>query len=357
MNIFAFHLLNDFSGSPKVLMQVVKAFSHQGHKVTLIVNKNSDGFLSNIPNVNYMYFPYSYSKNKIARLLNLIYSQLVMSFALFRMVRRTDILYINTVLPFGAAILGKIKRCRVIYHLHETTMKPLILKKTLFGIARLAANDVIYVSDYLSKQEEFRKGNAHILFNSIEDSFYSLAKVNRTCNHNPTNVLMVCSLKKYKGVDAFVALAVSNPQYFFSLVVNASEEDIISYFRKTSLPHNLSVHPTQRNLHPHYKWADIILNLSRPEGWIETFGLTIIEGMAYGLPAIVPTVGGVIELVQNNRNGFLVDSRNHTLLHKRLNQILGDPQSYDRMVKYCHYKINMYTEQKFREHCLYILNR
>ena len=357
MRIFAFHLLNDFSGSPKVLMQVVKAFSNQGHNVTLIINKNSDGFLSNISNVDYIYFPYTFYGNRIARLLSLIHSQLKLFITLFQIIKKSDLLYINTVLPFGAAILGKIKKTRIVYHLHETTMKPLILKKSLFGIARMAASDVIYVSNYLSKQEQFSTSKSHILFNAIEDSFISLAEVNRTYNRYPTNVLMVCSLKKYKGVDEFVTLATSNPKYFFSLVVNASEGDIANYFKKISTPKNLSIHPTQKNLHPFYKWADVILNLSRPDGWIETFGLTIIEGMAYGLPAIVPTVGGVTELVKNRENGFLVDSRNHSLLHKRLNEILGNPNSYDRMVQDCHAKIRKYTEQEFQEQCSKILSR
>jgi len=37
---------------------------------------------------------------------------------------------------------------------------------------------------------------------------------------------------------------------------------------------------------------------------VETFGLTILEGMTYKLPAIVPPVGGVIELVEENKMVF-----------------------------------------------------
>ena len=43
---------------------------------------------------------------------------------------------------------------------------------------------------------------------------------------------------------------------------------------------------------------------------VETFGLTILEGMAYGLPALIPPVGGITELVEHGRSGYWTNSRN-----------------------------------------------
>lgn len=74
-----------------------------------------------------------------------------------------------------------------------------------------------------------------------------------------------------------------------------------------------------KNTHPFYQEASIILNLSDVNLWVETFGLTILEGMAYQLPAIVPPVGGVIELVEENKNGFLIDSKD--IAYFRKNQL------------------------------------
>jgi glycosyltransferase involved in cell wall biosynthesis len=52
-----------------------------------------------------------------------------------------------------------------------------------------------------------------------------------------------------------------------------------------------------------------VLNLSLPDEWIETFGLSLIEGMAYGSPVVCPPVGGPTEFV-NDKNGLLIDGKN-----------------------------------------------
>jgi glycosyltransferase involved in cell wall biosynthesis len=354
MKIYAFHLLNDYSGSPKVLMQLLKGWNKNGIEVHLSTCSGRKGFLSDLEGVQYHFFKYTWAENRILRLFNLLISQVRLCFNLYFKVNKEDIIYINTVLPFGAAFLGKLLGCRIIYHVHETTMKPPILKKALFGIARWAASDVVYVSDFLSKQEPF-ENSTHILYNAIEKSFLNEALINRQQKVRPYKVLMVCSLKPYKGVNEFVLLAKQNPHYQFNLVLNASMSEIDNYFEGSSLPSNLDIFDTKTDLHPFYRWADIILNLSRPDGWVETFGLTIIEGMAYGLPAIVPPVGGITELVEENKNGFLVDSRNVVLLSKKLNDLFRNHELYCKMANHSKVKIEGFSEEQFIQRSLSIL--
>ena len=191
----------------------------------------------------------------------------------------------------------------------------------------------------------------------LKTVFLEKAKNNRLYNKHPNNTLMVCSLKYYKGINEFVDLAQSNSQYNFRLVLNASRHDIDAYFNEIKLPSNIEMFDTQTNLHPHYHWADVILNLSRPDGWVETFGLTIIEGMAYGIPAIVPPVGGITELVKENYNGYLVDCRNGELLNEKLNIFFGSEDKYEEMVKNASEKINDFSEQVFIKRSIEILKR
>lgn len=356
MKIYAFQLLNDYSGSPKVLMQLTKGWVKSGLDVHLVTSSGRDGFLSNIKGLTNHYYWYSWAKNPLLRLFNLSLSQILLFIKMAALVKKEDIIYVNTVLPFGAAILGKFKGCRIIYHLHETTMKPAILKKILFGIAKWTAHDVIYVSRFLSLQEEFDSCKTHIIYNAIEDSFLEKAKSNRQKKEHPEKVLMVCSLKDYKGLNEFVGLASSNPAFQFRLVLNAANQEIESYFDNLELPSNIEIFDTQTNLHPFYQWADVILNLSRPDGWVETFGLTIIEGMAYGLPAIVPPVGGITELVAEHQNGFQVDSRDSKKLNDKLNQILNNLKIYQMMMKKSCEKINDFTENNFIKQNLKVIH-
>lgn len=344
MSIYAFHLLNDYSGSPKVLSQLIKSWTRYGYKVNLVTGSGREGFLSDLEDVNYIYFRYSLAANPWIRLFKLTFSQLHLFFILLFKVKFDDVVYINTVLPFGAAFLGKIKGCRVIYHVHETSMKPALLKRFLFGVAKWAASDVIYVSKFLAEQEPFPDAKNHIFYNAIEDDFLRQAQVFTKSEASVWQVLMVCSLKDYKGVKEYWYLAQDNPQYQFNLVLNASQAEIDAYFEHLGKLSNLHLYPTQTNLHPFYQKADIILNLSRPDGWVETFGLTIIEGMAYGLPAIVPPVGGITELVEPQVNGLQVDSRDRTALNEALNTILNNEALYQAMRTAALQKIQQYSE-------------
>ena len=355
MRIFAFHLLNDYSGSPKVLMQLLKAWVRHDIPATVVTCSGRTGFLSDIPGVQYSYYWYRWAANPLLRLINLTISQLLLFFSLLFTVKKDDILYINTVLPFGAALLGKVRGCRVIYHIHETTIKPPILKRFLFAWVRWAAHDIVYVSDYLRTQEEIPGKNVHILYNAIENEFLEKAITRRSDKTAAYHVLMVCSLKAYKGVNEFVALAGLHPEKMFRLVVNAGQAEIDQYFKTTVLPRNLQLYPTQTDLHPFYAWADVVLNLSRPDGWVETFGLTVIEGMAYGLPAIVPPVGGITELIEEGINGFQADSRQLDQLSEKLSRLGVDRILYASMRNKALHNIQRYSEDVFEQCSLHIL--
>jgi glycosyltransferase involved in cell wall biosynthesis len=167
---------------------------------------------------------------------------------------------------------------------------------------------------------------------------------------------MICSLKVYKGVDEFFILAQKNPQYIFKLVVNASEKDIQDYFTGKELPQNLNIYPTQTDTHPFYREASIILNLSHTDLWVETFGLTILEGMRYGLPVIVPPVGGVTELVENGENGFLIDSKNSEALSEKLNLILSNSMLYKVFSTASYQKSLDFSEEYFEKAAVEIVS-
>jgi glycosyltransferase involved in cell wall biosynthesis len=51
-----------------------------------------------------------------------------------------------------------------------------------------------------------------------------------------------------------------------------------------------------------------MMNLSRVDEWVETFGLTIVEAMAFGVPVIVPPVGGPTEIVRDGIDGYFISS-------------------------------------------------
>lgn len=355
MRIIAVHLLNDYSGSPKVLMQLLKGWTKNNIAAHLFTCGGRQGFLSEIPKVQHHYYWYRFMENKFLRLIFLVASQFLLAIRLLFILKKDDILYVNTVLPFGAGVIGKLRRCKVIYHIHETTIKPKILKRFLFGVVKWSATEVVYVSNFLATQESINK-KKNVIYNVLESTFVDQSRLHLNKEKETKIVLMICSLKAYKGVNEFVKLAQKNYKFTFKLVVNASQNEIDDYFKSIILPTNLVIYPTQKNTHPFYQEASVLLNLSDTTLWVETFGLTILEAMTYGLPTIVPPIGGVVELVKEAENGFLIDSKKLDLISEKLHVLLQNKSTYNKMSKDALEKSQFFNEDYFEKESLKTLS-
>jgi glycosyltransferase involved in cell wall biosynthesis len=343
--ILAFHLFNDRSGSPKVLRQLLVDWAkHEEFQIHLFTSKKDDGFLTEISKIETHNSWYQYSSNPWLRLVLYTSSQIILLIKMLFFIKKGDIVYINTILPFGAAIAGKIKSCRIIYHIHEVSIKPKPLKWFLLFVVRKTSKEVIYVSNFVKETINIPHKPSHIVYNSIENSFLD-SILEKRYKPSVSNILMVCSLKKYKGIFEFLDLAKSLPQYQFRLVLNANDSEIKAFFSGSQLPKNLTTFSVQKNLHPFYHWADMILNLSHTDEWVETFGLTIIEGMAYSLPSIVPPVGGILEVIEDGITGFVVDSRDTMQLIEKIERIFEDTNLYHKMSIAAHERLGIFSEE------------
>lgn len=313
--IVAIHLLNDFSGSPMVLSQALKGLQKSGHEVVLHTAGGREGFLTDI-DCKKEFFQYKFYQNSLLRLAAFLFSQMAVFFQLLKYRNENVVIYVNTLLPFGAALAGKLMGKKVVYHIHESYIKPALLKRFLKGVASVTADMALYVSNYLCDTEKVKNIKYKVIYNALPDDF--IAKAEGFSFHTPNAesflVLMVCSLKEYKGINEFVALAARHSKLKFEMVLNASAEEIAHYFSTQILPANLTVFSTQKDLDPFYRRASLLLNLTNPGLCIETFGMTILEAMCYGIPVIAPPVGGPTEFVEQGKNGFTIDVRHEVAL-------------------------------------------
>lgn len=354
--IFAFHLLNDYSGSPKVLSQLLKGWVKASYEVHLQTSSSTPGFLTDIPGVHHHDNRYRFYQSVPLRLFALVFSQLFTLATLLFRVRKNDLVYVNTILPFGAAIAGWARGARVIYHIHETSVSPLVFKRFLMFWVRVCASEVVYVSNFLADEEPLRKPS-HVLWNAIEDDFREKALAHCRPGGMRGNVLMLASLKQYKGVDEYVKIARGCPGFRFELVANASEKDIAEYFAGQALPDNLVIYPAQSDVHPFYQRADVVMNLSRPDEWKETFGLTALEAMAYGLPVIVPPVGGIAEIVKDCITGFHLDGKDTQAIVEVLQAFSNDPILYETLSTQAAGHAASFSAQRFLAQSLRMIGR
>lgn len=355
------HLLNDFSGSPKVLSQVIKSVQESGNEVALYSGKSSEGFLSNITKDEHFYF-YKRFENKLGTLFSFTLSQCHLFFKLLKYRNQDVILYVNTLLPFGAALAGKIMGKPVLYHVHETSVKPLMLKRFLRYVTQKTAVKIIFVSQFLEQKETFKNINQNVIYNAVPKAFLTRASTsNYQCKdaNGVFNVLMLCSLKAYKGVNEFVEIAnycKNRTHIHFAIILNASQKDIDAYFQDIIMPANISVFAKQKDLHSFYKASSLVLNLSRVNEVIETFGLTIIEAMSYGIPVIVPPVGGPSEIVTNGVEGFLMSSFNVAQIAEKITELSNSPEKCLELSRHAKKRSTFFNEDNFNKEILKVLH-
>jgi glycosyltransferase involved in cell wall biosynthesis len=172
--------------------------------------------------------------------------------------------------------------------------------------------------------------------NALDEDFLRRAIASRYA-HLPGGrftVLMLASLRRYKGVPEFLALAASlaaEERIRFDLVLNESPETVERYRAERLLPANVALHPRTDDTARFYERASLVLNLSRPDQWVETFGMTILEALAFGVPVIAPPIGGPPELVRDGVEGFLVDSRDGARVRARVLELFGSASLASRM--------------------------
>ncbi len=338
--VFA-HLLNDYSGSPRVLKNVISAINSEKTLCLLYVGYPAMGVLSDcaIPVKNYWYRRLN---NRWGTLVTFSISQLILFIKLLsdRSIPKNAVVYVNTLLPFGAALYGKFTGRKVIYHIHEISVTPAPLKALLTGIAQWTSCLNLYVSDTHRQTLPIAGVPARRVHNALDDEFIRTASASIYAHRRDGifRVLMIASLRDYKGIPEFMALVsalADQAQIHFELVLNEDSAVVDRHFTDQALPATLTIHPRTCDTSTFYGRACLLLNLSRVDQWVETFGMTILEAMAFGIPVIVPPVGGPAELVEDGRHGYWVDSRNFTTLRQRVLQLAGDELLCQKMSESC----------------------
>ncbi len=352
-HVIAVHLLNDRSGSPLVFRHALQTLAAEGTEIDLLTATpgRSTGFLTGLSGVRTHALPYRRFGWAGLTLLAFLWTQLVLFVRVLRLARPHSLVYINTLLPAGAALAGRLRGAQVVYHLHETSVRPALLKGLLLFIVRHTATRTLFVSEYLRTALALPTAQQEVVYNALEADFCAIADAAPAApTGHPFTVLMACSLRDYKGVPEFYALAAALPELRFELVLNAAPAEVAQYLAAHPTPPNLTVFPVARSMHAHYRRAAVVVNLSRPAEWVETFGMTILEALRYGRPVLVPTVGGVGEVNVEAETGFAIDGRDLPALCRTLRLLHSDGALYARLSAAATQRAATFSPDRFEQH-------
>ena len=211
----------------------------------------------------------------------------------------------------------------------------------------IGCSDAIFVSCD-EERDQFRTlygdspGTVEVITPGVERAYFSPgsrsgARSALSLGAHPV-LLFVGRIQPLKGLDvAIEALAALRRSDAVLLVVGGASgrDGEAELQRVNALAESLGVARQIRFVAPqphhllatYYRAADVVLVPSRSE----SFGLVALEASACGIPVVATAVGGLLSLVDDGVNGFLVPERDGQLFAKRVAQILDDSALADAM--------------------------
>lgn len=325
------HLYNDFSGSPCVLKDAINSIAEDNVERVLFTSQHH-GFLSDLK-LKKVVIPYFYSSNQYGKILLFALNQLILFLALsaclmkLRLQGKQVKVVVNTILPLAALLAGCFFAHRVVSYVHETSLQSRMLSRVLKLATLRLSHQRLYVSDYVKGHYDDPTGN--VVLNGLRSDFEpieSKSELQKVMQEKQThkNILFVGSLRSYKGFGGFVELAKYYPDMSFKAVINASAAEYSAF--KSGYPEwpiNLDVGLRPKQLSQYYREAYVLLNLSDKRFFQETFGMTILEGLAFGCPVIVPSCGGHLEFCKPS-NSEIADVASLESVRAKLDQFIYD---------------------------------
>lgn len=339
--IVCYHLFNDYSGSPKVLRNVLEGLLKRGYEVDLYTSRGgildsldgaeeSERGTQKYPGLHIRHFSYNFSSNPVVTMMRYSLAQIkIFVKALRYMFKSNTVFYVNTILPFGAALAGRLIGKSVVYHYHENAYVKSGFYRALTGVMQRLADSIICVSAHQASYLG-RKEGVTVIPNALDPAFATRLRPAPEKAFERKEVLMLGSLKGYKGVGEFLELARRLPQFRFRLVLNEEPASVEQWLASEGVkrPDNVTVSARVMDVAALYNGASVVVNLSRPDLFVETFGLTALEAMACGLPVVVPPVGGIAEMVDDGVEGYKIDVRDMDRLTGCVGRLLTDRQMY-----------------------------
>jgi glycosyltransferase involved in cell wall biosynthesis len=140
-------------------------------------------------------------------------------------------------------------------------------------------------------------------------------------------VIMVANLRQEKGHDVLMAAALSvlqrYPDATFEIVGDGPEHDrLLARHKALGLTTSFSFLGHRDDVPRRLAEADLFVLPSRSEA----FPSAVLEAMAAGLPVVASAVGGILELVDDERTGLLAPADDAGALADRLCRLMTDPE-------------------------------
>lgn len=318
------------------------------------------------------YFNIQYGKRiKYSRILGLIIMYLLFFIKCFRykvihlnpsLIRKS--FYREMLLIF----IAKLMNCKVIVYWHgwQNSFEEKIVNSKIHKMLFLNTYgkvDLCLVLGTVFKEKLLKLGYKNKILietNCFDDTYLKNDNLNKSRkSRNRIRLLFLSRIEKQKGI--YIAIEtlshLTKKGYNLELVIAGTGNEVepaMKYMNDENLKNIIFVgNVSGIEKHKLLKNSDILLLPSFSEG----LPLTILEGMAYGLPIVSRPVGGIKDIIIDGENGYLIESFRAEDYVEIIERLINDNKKYEEISQNNILKADlMFLPEKLKERLTTIYN-
>ncbi len=198
------------------------------------------------------------------------------------------------------------------------------IRKIIYNKLLKKCDGIISISEFVKKtvieNTKIPQDKVRVIYNGVECKNQSITYNGRL--NTPIRIIYVGRLIEKKGVQVLLK-AVASLKNEISCTVQIvgdgpyrTELEILC--KELHIEDNITFYGNQSNIQDWLEKADIFVH---PAIWQEGFGITIAEALSYGKICIASHRGAIPEIIEDGKNGFLVEADNPDALAKKISYV------------------------------------
>ncbi|MBA1204432.1 glycosyltransferase [Pseudomonas capeferrum] len=262
-----------------------------------------------------------------------------------------DLVQVNTIMLREPLLAARQAGIPSVIHAHESPLhdselcESIGMSATEIIAEALERADHVLANSAFTAQHFAKAGATHVIGNIIDSNAFDLAN---SVNHKLITAALISSNLPKKGLQDLQELAqeMKDTPNLHLLLIGPDNKDVEALRRAQAdgeLSSNLRLVPYTASSQEAIAQTNIVLNLSHCQ---ETFGRTLLEGMAARRPVLAYRWGALPELIDEGVNGFTFEHGDVQGLAKTLRRLCRKPQQIRNMGKAGRQRAMQYTLER-----------